>query len=99
TACAATSLSNTDSATAVLADCISTEFTFALLAALDDADADGDSDRLIDGVIVECKILYTALEASLIADGQPPAVAATVVADSRTTARAEMVRFFTETPE
>jgi hypothetical protein len=95
-ACAATSLSNMDSASAVLADCISTEFTFALLAAVD---ADGDSNRLIDGVIAECEILYIAMEASLSLDGRTAEVAATIVAESKVTAREEMVLFFAETPE
>ena len=98
-ACAATSLSNSGSASAVRADCISTEFTFALLAALDDVDADGDSNRLIDGVIAECEILYIAMEASLSLDGRTAEVAATIVAESKVTAREEMVLFFAETPE
>ena len=77
-ACAATSLSNMGSASAVLADCISTEFTSALLAALDDVDADGNSNRLIDGVIPECEILYIAMEASLSLYGRTAEVAATI---------------------
>ena len=66
------------SASAVLADCISTEFTSALLAALDDVDADGNSNRLIDGVIPECEILYIAMEASLSLYGRTAEVAATI---------------------
>ena len=56
-----------------------------------DVDADADADGLIDGVFAECDFLYTVLEESLMLDGQTAETAATVVAESKVTAREELI--------
>ena len=99
-ACAAApSANNTDTVSDMLADCIAAEFTVALVAAVADVDADADADGLIDGVFAECDFLYTVLEEFLMLDGQTVETAATVVAESKVTAREELILALTGTPE